>query len=269
MEAAKLLGMMLPEPGVIRQLGRLLMDPSPEVLNYALDSAARLQRKELVPLIVQQLGNPLTSQVARDALAAYGSRILGILARNLKDPKQDLSIRRALPEVLARMGTQRAADALVEELVNGHGEVEPEIIEALYRIRSGTPDIVFREKKIVPAILVQVRKGLKVLLESQPGEPPGSRLAFRIKRIFDLLSLVYPSEDIIKAYQNICQGTRKSIDYSLELLDNVVRKDIKEFLFTLIEDLPQEEKIRRCRKLLRSLEKKGHDPDLKGGSAFR
>jgi AAA family ATP:ADP antiporter len=269
MEAAKVLGMMMPEPRVIRQLGRFLRDPSPDVLNYALDSAARLKRKELIPLIIQQLGNPLTRQVARDALAAYGGRILGALVRNLKDPKQNISVRRALPEVLARMGTQRAADALAAELVNGHDEIEPEIIEALYRIRSGTPGIVFREKRIVPAILAQVRMGFKVLLESRPGEAPGSRLAFRIKRIFDLLSLIYPSEDIVKAYQNICQGTRKSIDYSLELLDNVVRKDIKEFLFPLIEDLPPEEKIRRCRKLFRALEKKGRDPDLKGGPAFR
>jgi hypothetical protein len=91
----------------------------------------------------------------------------------------------------------------------------------------------------------------------------------RIKCIFDLLCLIYPSEDIVKAYQNICQGTRKSIDYSLELLDNVVRKDIKEFLFPLIEDLPPEERIRRCRKLYRALEKKRHDPDLKGRAVFR
>ena len=77
MEAAKVLGMMTPEPRVIRQLGRLLGDPSPDVLNYALDSAARLKRKELIPLIVRQLGNPQTRQVAKDALAAYGGRILG------------------------------------------------------------------------------------------------------------------------------------------------------------------------------------------------
>ena len=269
MEAAKVLGMMMPEPRVIRQLGRFLKDPSPDVLNYALDSAAKLKRKELVPLIVQQLGNPLTHQVARDALAAYGGRILGALVRNLKDHKQTICVRRGLPEVLARMGTQRAADALADELVRGHDEIEPEIIEALYRIRSGTLGIVFKEKKIVPAILAQVRLGYKALLENRPGETPGSRLAFRIKRIFDLLTLVYPSEDIVKAYQNICQGTRKSIDYSLELLDNVVRKDIKEFLFPLIEDLPAEEKIRRCRKLYRALEKKARDSDLKGGPAIR
>jgi len=269
MEAAKVLGMMTPEPRVIRQLDQLLRDPSPDVLNYALDSAAKLKRKELIPLIVQQLGNPQTRQVAKEALAAYGGRILAALLRNLKDPKQNISVRRALPEVLARMSTQRAADALAAELAHAHAEIEPEIIEALYRIRSGTPGIVFTEKRIVPAILVQIRMGFKALLESRPGENLGSLLTLRIKRIFDLLCLIYPSEDIVKAYQNICQGTRKSIDYSLELLDNVVRNDIKEFLFPLIEDLPPEERIRRCRKLYRALEKKGHDPDLKGGAVFR
>lgn len=156
------------------------------------------------------------------------------MVRNLKDPNQSVSIRRALPDVVARMGTQRAADALAGELMNRDDEIEPEIIKALYRIRSGEPGIVFREKRIVPAILAQVRMSYEALFESRSGEDLGRLLTSRIKLIFDLLCLIYPPEDMVKAYQNILQGTQKSIDYSLELLDNVIRKDIKEFLFPLI-----------------------------------
>lgn len=264
MEAAKVLGMMRPEPNVVRQLGRLLQDDSPDVVNYALDSAARLRQKEHVPLIVRELADPRTRRTAVDALAAYGSRILGALVRIMEDGEEDPAVRRAIPEVLAMMGGQKAADALVAELLKGDGAVEPEIIESLYRIRSERPAVVFREKRIIPAVLAQVGSAYRVLLESDPEEASGGRLAFRIKWVFDLLSLIYPSEDIVKAYQNICRGTRKSIDYSLELLDNVVANDLKEFLSPLIEDLPPAEKVRRCGKLMRSLEKRAGKAGLKG-----
>jgi ATP:ADP antiporter, AAA family len=269
MEAAKVLGMMRPEPSVVRQLGRLLRDDSPDVVNYALDSAARLGQKEHVPLIVRRLADAQTRRTAIDALAVFGSRILGALVKRLEDGKEDLAVRRAIPEVLVRMGGQKAADALVAELLKGDGAAEPEIIESLYRIRSERPDVEFQEKRVVPAVLAQVLSAYRAILEGGPGQASGGRLAFRIKWTFDLLSLIYPAEDIVKAYQNICRGTRKSIDYSLELLDNVVASDLKEFLFPLVEDLPPDEKARRCGKLLRPLEKRAGKTGLKGGSPLR
>jgi len=269
MEAAKVLGMMQPEPSVVRLLGRLLRDDSPDVVNYALDSAARLGQKEHVPLIVRQLADPRTRRTAVDALAAFGSRILGVLVKRLEDGKEDLAVRRAIPEILAVMGGQKDADALVAELLKGDGAAESEIIESLYRIRSERPDVVFREKRIVPAVLAQIRSAYRALLEGVPGQASGGRLAFRIKWVFELLCLIYPAEDIVKAYQNICRGTRKSIDYSLELLDNVVASELKEFLFPLVEDLPPDEKARRCGKLIRPLEKKVGKAGLKEGPSLR
>ncbi len=269
MEAAKVLGMMPPDPGVVRMLGLLLSDGSPDVVNYALDSAARLGQKEHVPLILRQLADPRTRRTAIDALAAFGSRILGILAKRLEDGKEDLAVRRAIPGILALAEEQKAADILVAELLKGDGAAEAEIIEALYRIRSERPQIVFRAKRIVPAVLAQVRSAYRALLEAGPGPAPGGRLAFRIKWTFDLLSLIYPADDIVKAYQNICRGTPKSIDYSLELLDNVLSNELKEFLFPLIENLPPEEKARRCGKLLRPLEERAGRTRLKGGFPLR
>jgi len=75
-------------------------------------------------------------------------------------------------------------------------------------------------------------------------------MALALKRIFELLSLVYPIEDIVRAYQNLLTGTERSADYSLELLDNILNKEIRDSLAPLVEAWPPEERIRRCRKLL-------------------
>jgi hypothetical protein len=60
---------------------------------------------------------------------------------------------------------------------------------------------------------------------------------------------------MIKAYQNISAGTKKSIDYSIELLDNIIKKEMMEVLLPLIDDIPLEDKAKKCRKLLKTLEK--------------
>jgi AAA family ATP:ADP antiporter len=82
-----------------------------------------------------------------------------------------------------------------------------------------------------------------------------NNLARSLKYIFELLSLIYPREDIIKAYQNITTGTRKAIDYSTELLDNIIKKEIMEVLLPLIEDIPFEDKVKKGRKMLKVLKK--------------
>jgi AAA family ATP:ADP antiporter len=269
MEAAKLLGLMAPGLRTSRLLARLLKETSPDVLSYALAGAAVLKRREHVRLVIPHLAHPSTREAAVDALSAFGGRILGPLVNGLKDGRRPVAVRAGIAEVLARVGTQRAADALVDELKEASGGVEPEIIAALYRMRVDNPRIVFRRKRIVPEVLSEIRKGYEIVIEGGSGEECEGRLGARIKAVFDLLSLICPVEDIVKAYQNISQGTRRSVDFSLELLDNIVGKEIREFLAPLLEELSPGERARRCRKVLPSLEKAACRSDLKRRRALR
>ncbi|GEM_PF-244029 len=265
MEAALLAGLMEPTPEVMRSLRRLLEDPSAEVLNYALGSAAVHRHKAHLPLILPHLGQPTTRQAAQAALAAYGPEIDDTLRRHLESDKESLEVRRAIPEVLARTGGQRAADILTEELSRGRGEMEQELVDALFRIRADRPVVLFKKKKILEAVYSIVRACYALILgkggEESPGGSDGAALGraalleLRIKRIFDLLTLIYAPDDIAKAYQNILKGTAKSVDHSLELLDNILNRNLKTYLFPLIEDLPQEQRLSVLRKLRRRLDR--------------
>ena len=64
--------------------------------------------------------------------------------------------------------------------------------------------------------------------------------------IFKLLGLLYPYEDMAKAYQNIQTGTKNSVAYAVELLDITLEKGIKEAILPLVEDLSQEERLKAC-----------------------
>ena len=265
MEAAKVMGMMEPSPSLIQSLSKLIRDESPEVVSYAVESAGILRRRELVPFIVRHLSNPYIQRVAQKALVGYGDKIIGTLKDYLGDTKEDISLRKAIPDIIAQVSTQRAANILTLEMKKENKDVEPEIIAAIYKMKSKNPKLVFDEMIVLPEIMEKIKESHEILIEidelmrGKKKEPLTKNLENdldrSIRRIFELLSLVYPHEDMIKAYQNICSGTRKAMDYSLELLDNTVKREIMEVLLPLVEDIPLEDKARKGKKVLKTLEK--------------
>ena len=265
MEVAKALGMMTGDSPLVQNLGRLLRHDSPEVVRYALESAGRQKKREFVPLVVLHLGRPATQQAAGQALLQYGDKIAGALKDYLADPKEDVKLRKAIPDILARMRTQRATDLLVRELKKRDSDVQGEVIEALTKIRSQSPFLRFSERDIDSEVFTAVKKACILVLELFNAQKENKKavlaaeleniLARTLKQIFELASLVYSHEDVMRAYQNYREGTKRSVDYALELLENILKKDIKEALLPLLEDRPLDEKAQTCRKILKALEK--------------
>jgi len=266
MEAAKAMGMMPSDSPLVRQLRKLLEDESAEVARYAAESAGRLKRKELVPYLVRLLGRAATQEVAKQALEAYGESIIGTLSDVLRDGEESLPIRRAIPDILARTSSEKAVMALTSVLKKDDPAVENELIEALHRMRSNRPALPFDEKAILARVTSLIQKCYLLFIqihdlrsdkkkEILARELEGN-LARAMKHIFELLGLILPQEDIIRAYQNLQLGTKKSVDYSIELLENILRKDIKEMLLPLVEDRPFEDKVRFSRRMLKAFSKK-------------
>jgi AAA family ATP:ADP antiporter len=265
MEAAKVLGMMESSSPVTIELNKLLKDKSPDVLRYAIESAGRLKKREFVPHLINHLSTSRVESISSKALVAYGNKITGILKDYLSDPDVNLQTRRAIPDILKQVGTQRAADLLASELKKKENEVETEIIEALYKMRIKHPQIQFPQKPVLGKTIQIIKKCYFVLLEMHDlmtdrrkehlVSDMEKNLARSLKHIFELLSFIYSPDDIIKAYQNICAGTKKSIDYSIELLDNILNREVKEVLIPLIDDISFEDRVRKCKKMIKPLEK--------------
>jgi AAA family ATP:ADP antiporter len=265
MEAAKVLGLMNPDLPLTRNLKKLLEDKSPEVVRYAAESAGRLRNRDFVPHLVRLLAQQAVQEEARRALIAYGELIVGTLKDWLSDPEEDIQIRRAIPGILAQAGSQRAADLLTIELGKGSTGVEAEIIEALHRLKSSQAPIQFSEKTVLTKIVALIKKCYLLYLEIQDlradkkreilaGEIE-SHLSRTLKEIFELLGLIYPQDDITRAYQNILAGTKKGLEYSVELLDNILRKEVKDLLLPLLEDSPFEDKVKLSRMMIKVAER--------------
>jgi AAA family ATP:ADP antiporter len=256
MEVAKALGMMRPDAPLVRELLPLLRHESPEVARYALESAGRLRRREFVPAIVPHLGRPATAAAAVEALAAYGDSIAGVLVDYLLDPGEPLSVRRSVPEVLVRTSSRRTARLLLAAL--GRDEaLDGEVIEGLFRLRGRDPTLVFDEG-VVRAHVFRLARAAAGLIcavaDVQAGRSSAAEadletaLARRLKMLFELLSLAYSREDVLRAYQNYRKESRRSADYALELLEHVLPRDVRDAVLPLLEDQPLEDKARRLRR---------------------
>ncbi len=46
-----------------------------------------------------------------------------------------------------------------------------------------------------------------------------------------------------------------AIDYSIELLDNILKKEIMEYLLPLIDDIAFEDRVKKCKRMLKALDK--------------
>jgi ATP:ADP antiporter, AAA family len=265
MEAAKMIGLMDASSPLAKSIDTFLTDPSAEVIRYAAESAGRLKLRSSVPRLIALLDRPATQEVAARALVAYGPSIAGTLRDYLADPQESVRVRRAIPDILARAGTQRSANILVMGLRGDSPEVEDEVIGSLHKMRRSDGTLKFPEADVLAKTVALLRKSHLILLQIGDLRQDKKKdtlvqelensLARSMKRVFELLGLVYPQDDILKAYQNIQAGTKKALDYSIELLENILQKDIKELLLPLIEDIPLEEKVRHSRRLAKAAEK--------------
>ncbi len=261
MEVAKAIGLMDSQSLLTQRLEELLQEESPEISKYAVESAAKIRRRDYVPAVVQKLANPLTRQDASAALEKYGLRIVGTLSDYLGDSDENIEVRRELASVLARIGSQDAVDFLTLELEGENEELVHNIIDSMDRIRSEHPDRFFQDaivrKKIAREIkryytnLIQYFESTSEVSAEDHQETLPKNLSDMISNIFKLLGLIYSHEDIFKAYQNLKAGTRDSMAYAVELLDNTLEKEMRDVILPIVEDLPFGQRIRRIKNLLK------------------
>lgn len=265
MELAKAIGLMSPDAPLTNNLEPLIGDNSPDVASYALKSAARLKKEKHIPAIIRRLGDPRTREDAIDTLHKYGEPARRHLEESLIDGHRSLPLRQAVVEVLARFGTREAAASLLDVLERGTGELDSEIIDALDRIHTEKPDIPFPDRAAKKKTLLLVKKYCRAFLDLQGLEPGPETEASRrelertmevaFSDVFKLLGLFYPHEAIHKAYQNIKTGTRDSVAYAVELLDNTLKKDLRDVIIPLVEDLTIAERRHRFEKIVTFLSK--------------
>ncbi len=262
MELAKIIGLMPPGSALQDKLPFLIRDASPEVARFAMESAARIKNEDSIPAIFECLENPLKREDAVSALAKFQDKAVDHLRPLIFDADMDPGARKAAVSALAGIGSSKAADALISLLPKTNAGLTSTVIDALDKIRSERPDISISPVRVQAKLLELIKIHYKMLIQKEEGNKTDIPDCQDLKKslsdcrsnIFKLMGLLYSHNDIMKAYQNIQAGTKKSVAYALELLENTLQKELRSLIIPLVEEYPPEMRRKKYRQILNALE---------------
>ena len=84
--------------------------------------------------MIDRLGDPALTEEATEALAGFGDRVVGTLRDYLTDLDTPVAVRRQIPDVLLRIGTQQAHSVLAESMLDADTQVRYSVIIGLNKL---------------------------------------------------------------------------------------------------------------------------------------
>jgi AAA family ATP:ADP antiporter len=251
---------------------QLMSDPDPRVRRAAVTAAGQLKSAEFVIPLIYRTQTHETAREATDALTNFGQAIVPTLAKVLGNQLEDPNIRRAVARVLGRVGTTEAVDVITQHLDEPDEELRGRLYKALARTVKGRR-LVLKDKGPVRAALErELSRAWRALAQAdvlgldkgpgastpRTGEPAArallaSALTEKVAqiegRIFLLLAVLYPDADM----EQIAAGIRDALaadaarrrGNAVELLDNLLDRELKAKFLPLLEDLPRADKLRQ------------------------
>jgi len=254
-------------PRFRRLLIPLLYDDAPEVAHEAMESVQAAGSADFifVPTLVALLRNRQLKARARGVIVSYGEPVVDVLAHFLRDPDEDIWVRRHIPTSLAQIPSQKSVDVLVAALAEPDGFLRYKVIAALDRLRRTDTPLSFPRETLETHTLHEGTHFFNYLslfsnLLSAKSLQSHDLLTKTIEqkmerskdRIYRLLSLIYPWRDIGAAQWTLAHGDARSRASASEYLDNILTGQLRKRLMPVLEDLPVEERVKRGNMLLKT-----------------
>ena len=244
LEAARLLGILPDKFDPL--LAHLLADGEMDVVREAIRSVGKLQKRRLVPELLNRLADRQLITDITEVLTRFGNSIVGKLRDHLSDPAVPIEVRQQVAVILANIGTQLAGNALMEHLLDADGRLRLRIVSALKTLQHLHPelkcDAEILEMLLAAEILghyrsYQILERLETMLQSY--EPLAGALSesmkHEVERIFEVLNLLYPGDNFSSAFVGLQSKSMIVRDNALEFLDNVLKAQFRKTLVPLLD----------------------------------
>jgi AAA family ATP:ADP antiporter len=262
-EAAMLLGRLSGEVGAeLADLATLIADEDPEVASHAVAAAAKASRVDLVPAIATRLEDDAVRRAAHDALCAFGPPALAPLAVMLDEPGVPIVLRREIPDIIARIGTEAGARLLVDHLLEADVTLRLRVIGALATLRARHPDLPLDRGAIEMVLMAEVMghyRSYQILGSladgSQSTDPVAvaleTSMRYEVERIFRLMAIRWPRFDVESAYVGVTSDDAGVRANALEFLEAVLKPQVRELVLPLLDPgVSRDERVRRANEVL-------------------
>ena len=247
-QVAKLLGSLV-RTDLKKYLLKLRDDPAVSVVRQVIQSAGQTRDQEFVQWLLAKLTESEFRADARRALAAFGKEILVTLDGLLSDQTLDLSLRANIIRVFTHVPSQQAVDMLTSNLMQADPLLRYHLVKALNKLRANYPRLRFPHENVDAALIEETKSYYEAaqILQIQrhiQKENAADHLLTKaviekqdenLELIFRLLGLRYSPKDMFNAYGAIVSHEEKVRANAVEFLDNVLQKDLKKYVFPILD----------------------------------
>ena len=243
-------------PGFFSFIENGLNQSDPQIINEAIKAAGLSMAPEFIDKLFAYISNPVHAESAIQALSDYGVEIL-TFAHEILNDSDKIEIHRKIPAVAENIESQLSVNFLFELLDSEDFQVRSEALSSLIRLKAKFQFLHFDKKLVIRRILNETRliqDTLSILYLQSKLEKETSadetdlsdarkslidllerRLDGGLERVFRLLGLKYPAEEINSAYVSF-QSNKSDIRISsIEFLDNLLDTRLKRMLIPIFE----------------------------------
>lgn len=234
-------------------LMELLNDSEPKVRNTAIKTSVKRYNHEVIQVLIENLGNPVYSNQAMNALVLIGQDSLPSLETAFYRSGQNSQVMLKILQAIGRIGGQRAKEQLWNKIDYPNKMVVSQVLLSLGEcgFKAG-PSQATRIRYAIEADIADIRWNLSAIQEiDDDGFNDQVKTSLRwevqndIEHIYMLLAMLYDTRSIQLVKENIDSGTADSITYAIEMLDVFLADQLKQRVIPVLDDLTDTERISR------------------------
>ncbi|MEQ8473604.1 MAG: hypothetical protein RIC35_20570 [Marinoscillum sp.] len=238
------------------QIYNYLEDTDPRIRLEAIYAAGYTMSEEFIEKIAAFLVTKSTRPTAQQALLHFGTGIIPELLALAEQESTKVEIIHQIPAVLEKIDSPHSVKALLQLLGMPDVNLRLEVLRSLNTVQRDFAHLKIR-KELVLDHLIDETNLYKTILgvfykqnQMLPKESPQKVVAARtgliqllerrldgtLERIFRLIGLRYPPDDVISAYQGIKSVNESIRSNSVEYLDNLLEPSLKKVLVPIAEN---------------------------------
>lgn len=230
---------------------RLLRDNAIESKRLAIFIIGKFQLTDMLPEVCECLNIQGLETDAESVLQSFGSEAREDLERFYMVSSGNMYTSKALLRLMGNISTDESLEFILSRLWSNSRQLKEFALECLlsYDLRpsEGERD---RLNQYISAIigLITWYISARISLSRNGDEYLMQVMNAELRRwnsfLFNLLSITYDTGSITKIRENLERDTVESVNYALEMIDIVIDESIKPKLIGLLDDVPDEEKLK-------------------------
>nr|MBC8321715.1 hypothetical protein [Bacteroidota bacterium] len=248
--------------GYYHTIEGFMKDEDPEITSQAILSAGNTMSPDFINEISAFLSQDHYKETAKTAFLNYGPALVDTFNEIIKNETWSIELIYNVPSIIEKIGTQQSAELLFHLLDHHDIGLKMEALRSLNNLKINHPQLRFHHKDVIRRILEEVHLYLETLaaLHAQitaidleetcadheklhnQSEARKSlvnllerRLDGNLERIFRLLGLKYPPDDILTIYQGLLSKKPDMRINAVEFLDNLLTTNLKRILAPIVE----------------------------------